>query len=43
MSQEMILSLRLQINTRLKKKHTIFINATLLKYHDCWEIHFGFY
>jgi hypothetical protein len=42
MSQEMTVFLRLPIITILKK-HTIFIVATLLKYHDCREIHFDFY
>jgi hypothetical protein len=37
MSQEMKVFLRLLIINSLKK-HTIFITATLLKYHDCREI-----
>ena len=42
MSQEMTVFLRLLIITSLKK-HTIFIVTTLLKYHNCHEIHFDFY
>jgi hypothetical protein len=41
MSHKLTVFLRLLINTCLKKQ-TIFINAMLLKYHECREIHLIF-